>query len=201
MNELLRVLEAAQAAGFLGPGPVARHVELAAAFAAAVTAPDRALDLGSGGGVPGLPLALTWDVAAMTLVEAQLRRVRFLEQAIDRLRIGDRVMAVHARAEDLARDPQHRAVYDVVTARSFGAPGRTAECGAGFLRPGGVLVVAEPPDLQPARWPASGLEALGLVDGGVLRVGGGAVRRLLSPAGPPPSVPRRAAALQRTPRF
>ena len=201
MTELLRVLEDSQAAGFLGPGPVARHIEHAAAFAAAVAAPDRACDLGSGGGVPALPLALTWDATRLTFVDAQLRRVRFLLGAVERLGLTHRVEVIHARAEELGRSPEHRAAYGVVTARSFGPPARTAECGAGFLRPGGVLLVAEPPADDPERWPAEGLELLGLRDDGIVRGGVGAVRRLISIAGPPPGVPRRSAAMQRTPRF
>ena len=201
MNELLRVLEASQAAGFLGPGPVTPHVEHAAAFAAAVAPPRRALDLGSGGGVPALPLALTWEDADLTLVDAQLRRVRFLRGAVERLGLTDRVEVVHARAEDLARQPGHRGAYDVVTARAFGPPGRTAECGVGFLRPGGVLLVAEPPTVDDDRWPAAGLAGLGLVDDGVVQGGTGAVRRLVCAGGAPAGVPRRSAAMQRSPRF
>jgi 16S rRNA (guanine527-N7)-methyltransferase len=201
LNGLLRVLEASQAAGFLGPGPVARHVEHATAYAAAVAPPERVCDLGSGGGVPALPLALTWDLARFTLVDAQLRRVRFLRGAVDELALGDRVEVVHARAEDLARSLEHRAQYDLVTARSFGPPARTAECAVGFLHADGVVLVAEPPAGGADRWPAAGLAPLGLVDDGLVQGTAGAVRRLRCPAGPPAAIPRRAAAIQRNPRF
>lgn len=201
MNDLLQVLHASQAQGFLGPGPVLRHVEHAATFAAAVPAPARAIDLGSGGGVPGLPLALTWDDAHVTLLDAQLRRVRFLRSAVEDLGIADRVEVRHGRAEDLARDPGDRGCYDVVTARSFGPPARTAECGAGFLRAGGVLLVAEPPERDPARWPADGLATLGLRDDGDVVGPGGAVKRLVATGEPLDAVPRRSAAMERAPRF
>ena len=201
MSDLLRVLEESQALGFLGPGPVARHVEHAAAFAIAVPAPARALDLGSGGGAPGLPLAITWGTTTFTLVDAQLRRVRFLERAVDALGLAGRVQVVHGRAEDLARTVDHRGCYDVVTARSFGPPARTAECAAGFLVPGGVVLVAEPPDGDPARWPVDGLASLGLLDEGRVQGGASAVRRLRAPQGALPTVPRRAAAMARQPRF
>lgn len=198
---LLEVLRRSQAAGLLGPGPIERHVEHAGAFIDATPPPHRFLDLGSGGGVPGLVLAIDWPEALGTLVDAQARRVRFLSVAIDELDLGDRVAALHARAEDLANTPEHRGRYDVVTARSFGPPGRTAECGAGFLREGGLLVVAEPPGAPAERWPTTGLESVGLVDRGCVTRSGSTVRVLESLTGPRDGVPRRAAAVLKRPRF
>jgi 16S rRNA (guanine527-N7)-methyltransferase len=200
-SALLAVLRRSQDAGFLGPGPVETHVEHAAAFVAAVGPPSTYLDLGSGGGVPGLVLALAWPGATGVLLDAQARRVRFLVEALADLGIAERVRAVHGRAEELARDPGHRGSYDVVTARSFGPPGATAECGRGFLHPGGALLVAEPPG-APERWPAAGVSILDLADEGIVQDGGGSVRVLRAGRGAPPdSIPRRAAAIRRRPAF
>jgi 16S rRNA (guanine527-N7)-methyltransferase len=200
-SALLAVLARSQDAGFLGPGPVEAHVEHAAAFVGAVDAPSSYLDLGSGGGVPGLVLALAWPAATGVLLDAQARRVRFLESAIADLDLTSRLRAVHGRAEDLARDRRHRAAYDVVTARSFGPPAITAECGRGFLVAGGLLLVAEPPD-DPERWPAAGLRSLDLEDSGAVTAGGATVRRLRAVSQTPPAqVPRRAAAVRRRPAF
>jgi 16S rRNA (guanine527-N7)-methyltransferase len=198
---LLAVLQRSQQAGFLGPGPVAAHVAHAAAFVAAVHRPAAFLDLGSGGGAPGLVLALEWPDAVGVLLDAQARRVRFLEDALVTLGVADRVRAVHGRAEEVARDQVHRGRYDVVSARSFGPPAVTAECGRGFLAGGGVLVVAEPPGAED-RWPAAGLHVLDLIDDGRVTGGGATVRRLRAIGQtPPPAVPRRPAAIQRRPRF
>lgn len=150
--------------------------------------------------MPGLVLALAWPDAAALLLDAQARRVAFLTAAIADLGLGDRVAAIQARAEELARDDGHRGTYDLVTARSFGPPAITAECAAGYLAPGGTLLVAEPPD-QPERWSADGLGLLGLVDEGPVASELGTVRRLRSLDGPRPGVPRRTAAMQRSPRF
>lgn len=202
MNPLLDLLTESKHLGFLGPGAVEDHVEHARAFLAAVDVPPgRFLDLGSGGGVPGLVLATTWTSSTATLLDAQLRRVRFLEQAVADLGLDERVSVVHGRAEDLARDLAHRATYDVVTARSFGAPALTAECGVGFLVAGGRLVVSEPPLVDDERWPAGGLQSVGLADEGVVHGPTSAVRVLRSPAGAPPTVPRRAPAMARRPAF
>jgi len=112
--------------------------------------------------VPGLVLAAaladwTWD-----LVESGARRAAFLERAVRDLGFEGRVRVRHLRAEDLGRTPAERAGADAVTARSFGPPAVTAECAAPLLRPGGVLVVSEPPVVAADRWPAAGLDVLAL---------------------------------------
>jgi 16S rRNA (guanine527-N7)-methyltransferase len=123
------------------------------------------LDLGSGGGLPGLVLATYRPELELTLLEARQRACRFLREAVATLDLSQ-VLVVEARAEDAARRPDLRESFDVVVTRSFGPPAVTAECAVGFLRPGGRLVVSEPPgDEAPeragARWPVSGLEELG----------------------------------------
>lgn len=161
---LLEVLEDARTWGFLGPGPVGAHVDHARGFATAVGdgAPELAADLGTGGGVPGLVLALHWPASRWLLVESQARRAAFLDEALVRLGLESRVTVSHARAEEVGRQPTHRGAHDLVTARGFGPPAVTAECAAPLLRaPGGRLVVSEPPD-GAQRWPGSGIPELGL---------------------------------------
>jgi len=201
LNRLADLLTESKHLGFLGPGAVDDHIEHAGAFLAATSPPRRLLDLGTGGGVPGLVLATTWTATTCTFLDAQLRRVRFLEHACEALGLEGRVQVVHGRAEDLARDPAHRGTYDLVTARSFGAPAITAECAAGFLVDGGSLLVSEPPTADPARWPAEGLRALGLADGGVVQGPVSAARVLRSTGEPVATVPRRAPAMNRKPAF
>lgn len=169
MDGLARVLERAQALGLLGPGPVGAHIDHAQGFVDAWTThrtapPATVLDLGSGAGVPGLALSVAWPEATFALLDAAARRCAYLEWAVAELGIEGRATVLHGRAELLARDPQHDGAFDLVTARSFAPPAATAECAARFLAPAGALLVAEPPDepSSAARWPAQGLEALGL---------------------------------------
>jgi 16S rRNA (guanine527-N7)-methyltransferase len=124
--------------------------------------PQRALDLGSGGGLPGLVLGvLAWPTTPMLLVDAQERRAVALQAATVRMACEDRIEVRHGRAEDLARLEPLRQAFDTVVARSFGPPAVTAECATGFLSPGGRLVVSEPPYGR-GRWPEDGLAMLGL---------------------------------------
>ncbi len=157
------VLEDARALGLLGPGPVARQLEHARDLASAIGEFDgRMLDLGSGGGLPGLVLFDEWPGATGVLLDAQRRRCEFLTRAVATLDLGARTSVVCGRAEVLSRSERLRAGFDLVVARSFGAPAVTAECAIGFLRAGGELVVTEPPDAEvAARWPTEGLAELG----------------------------------------
>lgn len=158
-----QVLEDSRRFGFLGPGPLQPQIEHARGFASTgERTPDSFLDLGSGGGLPGLVLALEWPQARGVLLDAMVKRTEFLRTACVRLGIADRVEVRCGRAEDAGRDPALRGRFDLVTARSFGPPAVTAECAVGFLEVGGELVVSEPPEDDEARWPADGLAELGL---------------------------------------
>ncbi len=167
--QLAEILARAAAYGWLGPGPVDAHVEHALAIAAAIRrlgGPGRGpiVDLGSGGGVPALVVAVALSPRPVTLLEGAARRAAFLRTASAEL-AGRAVLDVaEGRAEELAREPGREAHYGVVTARSFGRPAVTAECGARLLAAAGLLVVSEPPGAsEPAdRWDTAGLARLGL---------------------------------------
>jgi 16S rRNA (guanine527-N7)-methyltransferase len=168
-TDIAAILERSRSLGFLGPGSVGVQVAHAEGFAAGVDAPPRRfLDLGSGGGVPGLVLATRWTDATAVLLDASERRCAFLTEAVTALRCDDRVSVVRARAEQAGRRGDLRGGFDLVVARGFGPPAVTAECGAPFLAVGGRLVVSEPPDGHaagpgPGRWPAEGLALVGLM--------------------------------------
>ena len=177
------MLEEARALGFLGPGPVQAHVEHAAGFAAAIQSSgsgslEQAADLGSGGGVPALPLLLHFVDCRWILVESAVRRAAFLRQAVLALGVVDRVVVIEARAETVGRDPRWRGRLDLVTARGFGSPAVTAECAAPLLAAGGRAVVSEPPGGDPGRWPAAGLALLGMARGPSITAGGAAFQVL-----------------------
>lgn len=197
------VLSDARALGFLGPGPVDRHIVHAQEFARAVPVgpPGHVVDLGSGGGVPGLVLAHMWTDAELCLVEAGERRASFLEEAVARLGLRSRVRVIASRAEEVGRDPAFRALADAVVARSFGPPGVTAECAGPLLRVGGHLIVSEPPEVTIERWPEDSLAALGLVPLGRSTGEGGTVQVLRQVAPCPERFPRRVGVPAKRPLF
>jgi 16S rRNA (guanine527-N7)-methyltransferase len=158
---LLSVLETAKGEGALGPGPVVEHLDHALAWAAVLPTPTRFIDLGSGGGIPGLVLALAFRDARALLLDARARRTESLERSVEILGLGDRVEVHLGRAEEAGRDPALRGAFDLAVARGFGPPPATAEAAAPFLAVGGHLSVSEPPEERTERWPAAGLGLLG----------------------------------------
>lgn len=171
-----RALERAQRLGFLGDPPLETQIAHALGFARVAevhgAGSDGFLDLGSGGGLPGLVLAAKWQACPALLLEANQRRADALRAAVDELGWGDRVQVLPIRAEQAGRDQRFRASMSLVVARSFGPPAVVAECGAPLLRPGGLLVVSEPPPGPNSRgpgerWPPGPLRELGLEPGDV----------------------------------
>jgi 16S rRNA (guanine527-N7)-methyltransferase len=193
------VIERARRLGLIGPTPTEAIVEHALGFAARGPAPDVALDLGSGAGIPGLVLALEWPRSSWTLVDVGERRAAFLDQAIRDLDLHDRVAVRHAAAENEARGPRrHQA--DLVVARSFAPPAVTAECAAGFLRPGGRLVVSEPPD-DSGRWVGVHDSGLGMELGERWTTDSGTYQSLRQRSPCPDRFPRRAGVPAKRPLF
>jgi 16S rRNA (guanine527-N7)-methyltransferase len=192
---LLAVLARQRDRGLLGAGPLDRVRAHSRGFAgAAGEVPGRALDLGTGAGIPGLVLATEcWPTTDIVLVDSSQRRCTYLEMAVAELALGDRVRVAWGRAEALGRDPGLRATMDVVVARSFAPPAVTAECAAPFLVPGGLLVVSDPPEggTGPERWEPPGLARLGLAPEAPVTVDGASFRRLRQVAPCPEDFPRR----------
>ena len=93
-HELVLVLEESRSLGFLGPGPVSPQIDHAQAFLDSLEGQGRILDLGSGGGVPGLVLALALPASEFVLLDSNQRRCAFLQAAIERLDIADRTSVV-----------------------------------------------------------------------------------------------------------
>jgi 16S rRNA (guanine527-N7)-methyltransferase len=108
-------------------------------------------------------LAHYWPEATAVLLDAAERRTTFLAESVLTLGWTGRVEVVRSRAEDAGSGPDFRGAFDAVWARSFGSPAVTAECAAPFLKPGGLLVVSEPPSpgQTAVRWPRAGLAELG----------------------------------------
>lgn len=171
---VLDALAQARAFGYLGPGPLQTHVDHSHGFGDAfelVTSPvgpsahagfrGRVVDLGAGGGIPGLVLADRWPDSQWLFVDSHRRRMGTLGDVLVRLGWAERTEVVLDRAELVARRSDLRGSCDLVVARGFAAPAVTAECAAGFLRPGGLLVVSEPPE-GPDRWSDAALAELGM---------------------------------------
>jgi 16S rRNA (guanine527-N7)-methyltransferase len=205
----------ARALGFLGPGPLEPQVQHAQGFAAigrrlSPLGSARLVDLGSGGGLPGLVVATEWPDVRLELLEANGRRAAFLRRAVEGLDLQSRVTVREARAEVYGREPGARAGFDGSLARSFGRPAVVAECAAPLLKVGGWLLVSEPPRSQgegddenrddDKRWPPGPLRQLGLRPAEVVQEGFG-YRVLRQAAECPERFPRRNGVPAKKPLF
>jgi len=102
--------------GLLGPRETDRlwdrHILNSAALSGLIARGSSVVDVGSGAGLPGIPLALLRPDLRVTLLEPLLRRATFLTQTVEELRIANRAKVIRSRAED------HHGNYDVVTSRA-----------------------------------------------------------------------------------
>jgi len=113
--------------------------------------PLRLLDVGSGGGLPGLVIALERPDLQVELLEARQKKVDFLREAIAELRL--RTVVHHGRAEDLSGTSLGSA-FDLVTARAVAPLERLLPWTIPYLRPGGLLFA-----VKGARWQHELLDA------------------------------------------
>lgn len=124
--------------GLIGPREAGRlwerHLLNSVAVASVIATGASVVDVGSGAGLPGIPLALARPDLRVVLLEPLLRRATFLSGVVDELGLGDRVTVVRSRAED------HRVRYDVVTCRAVAPLPRLLGWTAHLIAPGGSLV-------------------------------------------------------------
>jgi 16S rRNA (guanine527-N7)-methyltransferase len=100
---------------------------------------ERVADIGSGGGLPGIPLKIAVPGIRLTLVESDQKKAAFLRETVSTLALAD-VEVDARRAEEIGRDPAHREAYDVVVTRAAARAPVTAEYCLPLLRIGGLML-------------------------------------------------------------
>lgn len=128
-------------------GLIDEHFPDAFAVASLLDGSARVVDVGSGGGLPAVPLALLRPGLQVSLVEPLAKKAAFLRTAVRELQLSTRVAVEPCRAEDLPD-----AGFDVAMSRATFAPGAWARIGARLVRAGGrVLVLTVPGTEVPGR--------------------------------------------------
>jgi 16S rRNA (guanine527-N7)-methyltransferase len=115
-----------------------RHILEAIALAQIDSVSGQILDLGSGGGLPGIPLAIMRTDLRVILLEATGKKADFLSTTVAALDLPH-VEVLHARAEEAGHNPEHRERYDGVVCRAVGSLSEIIELSLPLLRPQGLL--------------------------------------------------------------
>lgn len=166
-HQLIDALGESQRIGMLGAESVGDVVERSFGFVRSLPHGTRTvIDLGSGGGDPGLVIAMARAELTVTLVDRRAKRTDVLTRLVGRLGLADRVEVL---TMDVARLPHEfpGRLWDVVTSRGFGSPEYTAVHAAALLAPGGHLLVSEPPASTGDRWRSVEVARAGLTLEGV----------------------------------
>lgn len=149
-EHLLETLREAQRFGFFGPGPIDSAAAHSRRFVEALGQPGpaaRVVDLGSGGGLPGLVMAAAWRQTEILLIDRRQKRTDFLTRAVTRLGYGH-VTVRCADVADLVAEVASAAAapFEIVTARGFGPPEDTLRTAVKLLSATGQVAISEPPD-------------------------------------------------------
>ena len=103
---------------------------------------ERILDVGSGAGVPGIPLKIVLEQTSFTLLEARAKRVSFLSAVVRELALRD-CAVVNERLESIM--DEQAASFDAAVLRCAGNPAALMDVALGVLKPGGLMIAAGPP--------------------------------------------------------
>jgi 16S rRNA G527 N7-methylase RsmG len=165
-DDLVRVLSEIQRRGAIGPTPLREAIAHADRFVHALPASTGSIvDLGSGGGLPGLVIAHRRRDVRVSLVERRAKRADLLRYGVRSLGLTQTVAVIEADVDVFAESLDAASLADTVTARSFGPPLEVLHAAAGIVCAGGTVLVSEPPAALP-RLSAVDVAACGFVDNG-----------------------------------
>lgn len=97
------------------------------------------IDIGTGGGFPGLPLKILNNDLEVTLLDSLNKRIIFLNEVIKELKLID-IIAIHGRAEELGRTQKYREQYDVCVSRAVASLNTLSEYCLPFVKVGGLFI-------------------------------------------------------------
>jgi 16S rRNA (guanine527-N7)-methyltransferase len=125
------------------------------------------IDIGTGAGLPGIPLKIVFPNINLTLLEATGKKAKFLEHLVDRLGL-DKVEIAVGRAEEIARDAQYREKFDLVLSRAVASLPALVELTLPFCTVGGCCIAQKKGDI--GREVERALKAMAVVGGSLREV-------------------------------
>ena len=97
------------------------------------------IDVGTGGGFPGIPIKILFSDTRVTLLDSLQKRINFLDAVIDELELSD-IYTIHGRAEDFGRDPEYREKYDICVSRAVANLSTLSEFCLPFVKVNGSFI-------------------------------------------------------------
>ena len=108
----------------------------------------RLLDLGSGAGFPGIPLAIAFPNLQLTLMDSLNKRIVYLTDEIEKLGLQNHTEALHARAEEVARQAGQREAYDYCSSRAVARLAVLSEYCLPFVKVGGQMLAYKAGEIE-----------------------------------------------------
>ena len=118
------------------------------------------IDVGTGAGFPGLPLKIAYPQAKVVLLDSLNKRVKFLDEVITQLGLTG-ITAVHARAEEGARNAAYREQFDISVSRAVANLSTLVEYCLPFVKAGGYFIAYTPQPEQLAQYAERAVSLLG----------------------------------------
>lgn len=159
-------------------GIIEKHFVDSLFGAAAIELSGRVLDIGSGGGFPGIPLKIIQSELQVTLLDSVGKKVKAMNHFVEELGLSG-IQAIQERAEVLAKDPEHTGKYDFVVSRATAYITDILAWAVPFLKPDGKILLYKMPSDEEKQDRAKAMKKYGLVLDGELSYTLGGKERII----------------------
>ncbi len=107
----------------------------------------KVIDIGTGGGFPGIPLKIVNEDLDVVLLDSLNKRITFLNEVISTLKLED-IIAIHGRAEEFGRDKDYREKYDIAISRAVASLNTLSEYTLPFVKVGGHFIAMKGSEIE-----------------------------------------------------
>ncbi len=126
---------------------------------------DKVADVGTGAGFPGIPNKIVNDTISLCLIDSLNKRINFLNEVVNELGLTN-VETIHARAEEVGKNPKYKEKFDVATARAVTKVNVLAEYLLPLVKVGGLVIMMKGPNYKEEL--SEGMNAIKILGGEVI---------------------------------